>query len=125
MKESRAGQGIGSAFPPTMLENLHSRLSDMWYPAVQTIREAERKARLSGVPAVAVKRIVQYRDAWLQLGKACNIDEIQYGRQMDAMIARCCSWRDCKYFNAPSDDPMRVCKGCKEARYCSRECQVA
>lgn len=124
LEEFRVGKGSSVKFPEVMLRTLRSCFSDMWYNMVQTIREAEGKASLSGIPSVTMKPIVNYRETWIELGKACDLDEIQERRRMDAIVARYCSWKGCKFFNLPSDKPLRVCKGCKTVRYCSKECQV-
>ncbi|VDB90142.1 unnamed protein product [Peniophora sp. CBMAI 1063] len=62
-------------------------------------------------------------DLWGKLGKALGIDEASQRDIEAAHRARQCWWPSCPAHLRPSEKPLLVCKGCKEARYCSAACQ--
>ena len=62
-------------------------------------------------------------DVWAQLGTTFGIDEASQRDIAAAERARMCWWQSCQFHMRASDKPLLVCKGCKEARYCSLACQ--
>ncbi|VDC06633.1 unnamed protein product [Peniophora sp. CBMAI 1063] len=86
-----------------------------WYFVVSLLRERLRH-EASSVNSTLL-------NAWLELGGAFGMDEVSQRDLKAAHVARQCCWRPCKYHSTPSEKPLLVCKGCKEARYCSAACQ--
>ncbi|KZV64841.1 hypothetical protein PENSPDRAFT_756982 [Peniophora sp. CONT] len=110
--------------PRSVVENLRDsgvkpralHTSGIWHNEVRHLRHSLRQDPSSTT-------YITLLDTWVKLGDTLGIDET-YERDLEAANkARRCSWRLCVYHSKPSDKPLLVCKGCKEARYCSAACQ--
>ena len=116
---SRAGGGSSGR-----KSGLHIAFRDLlkveWFPTyanlVQSLPADKENARQT-----------QVKNAWIQLGEVVGLDlEREYTElKRDARRKEtCCAWKDCQWHRVPPPSPPRVCKGCGEVRYCSKECQT-
>ncbi|VDC04546.1 unnamed protein product [Peniophora sp. CBMAI 1063] len=62
-------------------------------------------------------------DGWSDLGLSVMVEIESEREKYDWRTARLCSWRECVFHKIPSTRVLAPCKGCKETRYCSAECQ--
>ncbi|VDB91636.1 unnamed protein product [Peniophora sp. CBMAI 1063] len=62
---------------------------------------------------------------WGALGENLCLKEDAEKMRHDQQGARLCSWATCQYYCTPAPNKLSTCKGCREARYCSRECQLS
>ncbi|KZV64846.1 hypothetical protein PENSPDRAFT_156568 [Peniophora sp. CONT] len=92
------------------------QVTGIWYDEIRSMRMVLRHNPTWATYTTAL-------EAWLKLGDAFGIDETSQRDLEAAQRARQCSWRVCAFHMTPSEKPLLVCKGCKEARYCSAACQ--
>ncbi|VDC05749.1 unnamed protein product [Peniophora sp. CBMAI 1063] len=115
-------KGSEGGFPSSVVEDLKAAAPTRWYPTMKKLRDAH----------IPVKKLVTYRklvDNWQMLGKDLGVDEKAEGKRYEKDkkdTTKLCSWKQCEYHTSPASDDVAIkqCKGCGEARYCSRECQT-
>ncbi|KZV61601.1 hypothetical protein PENSPDRAFT_693269 [Peniophora sp. CONT] len=117
-----AVEGSDGGFPPETVADLKAAAPTRWYPTMKKLRDAQ----------VPLRKRVVYRklvDSWQMIGKDLGVDEKAEGKRFEKDkkdITKLCSWTQCEYHSSPAPDDVAIkqCKGCGEARYCSRECQT-
>ena len=101
----------------SFLDSYKSIARERWY---ENMRSA-RGARYTQLTRASYKVLVE---CWELLGQALGLDEVKARDRFETRHARICSWVPCPHHKKALDKPLQVCKGCKETRYCSRECQM-
>ncbi|KZV71164.1 hypothetical protein PENSPDRAFT_416085 [Peniophora sp. CONT] len=89
---------------------------DVWYPTI---------LRLRALSEILGKR-TDYNNivgCWSLFGNALGLQEDVERARYSQQGSRLCSWTTCRYYCTPAPNALSTCKGCQEARYCSRECQ--
>ena len=109
-------------FPAEIVAELKAAAPTRWYPTMKRLRDAQ----------VPVRKLGTYRklvDNWQLLGKDLGVDEKAERKRFEKDkkdASKLCAWMLCEYHSSPAPDDVSIkqCKGCGEARYCSRECQT-
>ncbi|KZV64840.1 hypothetical protein PENSPDRAFT_656273, partial [Peniophora sp. CONT] len=92
------------------------QVAGLWYAETETLRRLLRYDSSQTTYTILL-------DDWLKIGDIFSMNETSQRSLATAWRARQCSWRSCVYHAKPSEKPLLVCKGCKDARYCSAACQ--
>lgn len=99
---------------------LHGALKAAWFPTYTELVNGVQAEDKSSEQA-------KLQQSWTRLGEIIGLsverERIAYEREARRK-ATCCAWKDCRWHRTPPPLPPRVCKGCGEARYCSKECQT-
>lgn len=116
----------------SFIANFTEITRSVWFPTLHVLREMG-KSRTGGAARVLWEDAVQI---WTELGRAVNLDEKNpedrnpvfagiLGRDGTpiAWQHKTCSWAQCLCNVGPAAHPMRVCKRCWRALYCSKTCQ--
>ena len=88
-----------------------------WYPTLRAIQPYRTQN-------AELKKLVE---TWCSLGRGMGLDEKREKEEYDREVKRLgqlCAWRECEYHTVKPPTPLSACKGCGEARYCGRACQV-
>ncbi len=125
LNESRLSN-VGRDLLHTVLVFMRS----MWYPVQEYLEPMERQPNdryEMWMPLIAL---------WEDLGLACGLSEsdtnIESPESWSEQVLRSrsngftragCSWPQCLCSLTPHHG-MKICKGCWQTRYCSRQCQV-
>lgn len=108
----------------TLRKAMRHSLRQEWYATLHVLRVNQRDSVLwQGSDR---HRIVKLEQAWVALGAGVSLDEAAERRdyERDAKkAAMLCSWRACQYHVERPSNPLMTCKGCGQAKYCSRACQ--
>ncbi|KZV76171.1 hypothetical protein PENSPDRAFT_680376 [Peniophora sp. CONT] len=105
-----------------------ARLRDSLLPSWYNVLRRNLDNFMPAGMDVTVERLEATRVAvaWRKLGNHLSIDEevqrAAFQRDADKM-RRCCDWRECKWYVVVPDTPVKMCKGCNRAYYCSVACQ--
>ena len=83
-----------------------------WFHMAKTLRDAH--FRHSGEAAYGYCLRM-----WIEVARCMGLRNPEALLQLD----RFCSRSRCQHHLVPTDKPLPVCKGCQQARYCSRQCQ--
>ncbi|VDB95354.1 unnamed protein product [Peniophora sp. CBMAI 1063] len=95
---------------------LYSWARGAWYATLESLRDLKEKRDENEHSP----RVIQ---CWLDLGNALRLDEHAERIRYQETRARLCSWSACVYHEEHAQGALALCKGCGEARYCSRACQ--
>ncbi|KZV74877.1 hypothetical protein PENSPDRAFT_647650 [Peniophora sp. CONT] len=82
-----------------------------WIRSVKQLRDTQQKHGNT-----TIRHLVR---TWVALGRYMGMGNAEALLNID----RTCSTNECQYHLVPADKPLLICKGCQQARYCSRECQ--
>ncbi|KZV71544.1 hypothetical protein PENSPDRAFT_751647, partial [Peniophora sp. CONT] len=106
---------------PSKLRSLFKLIAhtDSWPEAWLRLDQLQRQFR-GTTSAPAVQSIV---DVWTDWTKAADIDPVEARANADTVKARRCSWGYCPQQGKLAKRPLPACRGCGEARYCSKNCQ--
>ena len=107
--------GVGE-FPMSLVEGLIPEARDTWYPILRRVRDARIICGEHPLYDLVAS-------SWAEFGRAFGLNEVTERGKFEAMQHRMCSWEACAFNSNPSPNPLSVCKGCQEARYCSASCQ--
>ncbi|KZV66322.1 hypothetical protein PENSPDRAFT_96114 [Peniophora sp. CONT] len=92
-------------------------LRRQWYPTLRAIRPYSKQS-------ADLKTLSK---TWYSLGSSLGLDEkeerVEYERETKR-LGQLCAWKECQYHTVKPATPLSACKGCGEARYCGRACQV-
>lgn len=105
-----------NGFPLTVVDELRT-YSAIWYTWLFRLHRHSR-ATLDNIAAL---RMVL--EGWMQLGLALNFYVASEHNDATPLGTRLCFWGQCEFHQKPSPKSLSVCKGCREARYCSSSCQ--
>ncbi|KZV66327.1 hypothetical protein PENSPDRAFT_689115 [Peniophora sp. CONT] len=92
-----------------------------WYDKLEELRTTKP------LDHAVLRRYLSVEFSWLEFGKALGLSEEVENAEREREkkeAARLCAWRECQYHKVKPPSPPNVCKGCGEARYCGRECQI-
>ena len=110
--QARGGRG-------ELVDSMTRALQAHWYPTIRDLNAAEA----SDIYHAASPKVVEPLKRWIELGRTLGLELEQQKELYDRRMAQMCAWRDCQYHQTKPPTPTRVCAGCGEVRYCSRECQ--
>ncbi|KZV66324.1 hypothetical protein PENSPDRAFT_689112 [Peniophora sp. CONT] len=92
-----------------------------WYHTLKGLREMEKAE-----PDVVKGRILLEK-AWLSFGDVLGLDEGQEEAEYYRTVkgaSQFCAWKECPYHTSRPFAPLSTCKGCGQAYYCGKACQV-
>lgn len=108
-----------------VLSRFCDEFAEVWWPTHRTLCEVAEKERISPGQERA-------RRIWFNLGTIFNLspekERVRFERlQADARRAAAtfCSLSSCQYHSERPLSRLRICAGCGQVGYCSRECQKA
>ncbi|VDC02283.1 unnamed protein product [Peniophora sp. CBMAI 1063] len=98
---------------------LRQGFREHWYSTLLFLRRTRARA-------TSIREHDKVLDFWRKLGEDLGFDEAkqreEYERELRRALRRC-SRKECPYHAKEPPVSLRVCKGCTDARYCSRACQ--
>ncbi|VDC07277.1 unnamed protein product [Peniophora sp. CBMAI 1063] len=104
------------------LFRFRKELRRTWLPSLEALRSV----------SIADTEDGQFADLlaqWQSLGTALELDEKKEREQFDkyggSVLPSRCSWKQCKHRSRKPLGRLLMCKGCGEAAYCGRPCQVS
>lgn len=108
----------------TLRKAMRNSLRQAWYATLHALRAERRESahwKGSNQP-----KIIELEQAWVALGEGVSLNEDAERRDYERKVkkfAMVCGWRACPYHIEKPTTTLMTCKGCGQARYCSRECQ--
>lgn len=106
------------------LSRFLAELRRFWLPILDELRS------INAAETKDPKEFSRLCDEWRDLGVAAGFTEKKERARFDKFgssvpISSRCAWRGCKRRSQESSGRLLACKGCGEAFYCSRPCQVS
>ena len=110
-----AMNGRGEDFQRVQTQ-MRTAARDAWYATLLRLRTLSE----------TLGKRADYRniiDCWGALGDSLGLKEETERARYSQQGTRLCSWAACRHYFSSAPNALSTCKGCQEARYCSRDCQ--
>ena len=109
----------------TALALFRDEVREVWWPTLRVLEEVASKERVLQSQEEVLEN---WRFLGLELGLSESKERSRFQKTQDEarkVAVNCCAWTACQYNKEKPSGKLRVCGGCGEVGYCSRECQKA
>ncbi|KZV69231.1 hypothetical protein PENSPDRAFT_753554 [Peniophora sp. CONT] len=106
-----------SLFLEPIIHDFSDAAKHGWYSALLGLRKASHST-----PTDSLLRTLVH--AWEEVGQELHFKEAKKRQEFERERAKYCMWRLCRHNTSPADKALNKCKGCGDAFYCSKDCQV-
>lgn len=105
-----------------VMSALRAEVSPYWHLMNNAIQRAKPRDPAGATQQQALGRV------WQQLGQALQLNSDRAPRQIEgpspSTEQTCCSWPLCLYHSRKPPQALKSCKGCADAQYCGKQCQI-